>query len=160
MGLHGAIASLDLAGPDDQSRSRGDGSYGRRRRRGVRVPGNSAGSARRRAGALREAFERRVATLGLLEDVVEFLRRWQIDPNVTQVYAQGRVALPGATFKAGELRHGWNRVRGEAMKRRCPLHFDLYSREDVRITDLCLAFTAVGFGFSIEKKIAKSVKQG
>jgi tetratricopeptide (TPR) repeat protein len=30
---------------------------------------------------LRDAFERRVATLGLLEDVVEFLRRWQIDPN-------------------------------------------------------------------------------
>lgn len=30
---------------------------------------------------LRDAFERRVATLGLLEGVVEFLRRWQIDPN-------------------------------------------------------------------------------
>ncbi len=30
---------------------------------------------------LREAFERGVATLGLLEKVVEFLRRWQIDPN-------------------------------------------------------------------------------
>ena len=44
----------------------------------------SLGIQREALGAvlvLREAFERRVATLGLLEDVVEFLRRWQIDPN-------------------------------------------------------------------------------
>ncbi len=44
----------------------------------------SLGIQREALGAvlvLRDAFERRVATLGLLEDVVEFLRRCQIDPN-------------------------------------------------------------------------------
>ena len=81
MGLHGAVASLDLAlvwmhqGRYDETAAMvGDAV-------GVFV---ALGIQREALGAvlvLRDAFERRVATLGLLKDVVEFLRRWQIDPN-------------------------------------------------------------------------------
>jgi hypothetical protein len=30
---------------------------------------------------LKEAFERRMGTIGLLEDAVNFLRRWYVNPN-------------------------------------------------------------------------------
>jgi tetratricopeptide (TPR) repeat protein len=81
MGLHGAVASLDLALILMQQ--------GRYEETAAMVADAvdlfvALGIQREALGAvlvLREAFERRVATLGLLEDVVEFLRHCQIDPN-------------------------------------------------------------------------------
>lgn len=81
MGLHGAVASLDLALIWMHQ--------GRYEETAAMVADAvevfvSLGIQREALGAvlvLREAFERRVGTVGLLEDVVEFLRRWQIDPN-------------------------------------------------------------------------------
>jgi tetratricopeptide (TPR) repeat protein len=81
MGLHAAIASLELALVWMHQ--------GRYEETAAMVADAvevfvSLGIQREALGAvlvLREAFERRVGTLGLLEDVVEFLRHCQIDPN-------------------------------------------------------------------------------